>query len=126
LIVGGEAITKKCVEQWWGHVKLFNGYGPTECAVIISSHRIRSIQDAVDSVLGYNTSSVGWLVEADGKTLTSPGCVGEIYAQGPSLARGYLCDADKTAKAFIEDASFLVKYDSGKDNTGFAKRAYRT
>ncbi|UNI16432.1 NRPS [Purpureocillium takamizusanense] len=126
LIVGGEAITRKCVEQWWGQVDLFNGYGPTECAVIVSSHRIRSIQDAVDSILGYNTSSIGWLVEADGETLTPPGCVGEIYAQGPSLARGYLCDPEKTANAFIDNAPFLIKYDTGKDNTGFAKRAYRT
>jgi acyl-CoA synthetase (AMP-forming)/AMP-acid ligase II len=53
------------------------------------------------------------------------GSVGELVIEGPTVARGYLNDEIKTAKAFIENLAWVASIAS--DHTGFnASRMYKS
>src|SRR5690606_6251524 len=48
-----------------------------------------------------------WIVAlADGHRLAPVGAIGELAISGPLLARGYLNDPDKTARAFVESPAW--------------------
>lgn len=48
-----------------------------------------------------------WVVEpANYSRLAPVGCTGELLISGPTLARGYLNDEEKTSKAFIDCDTF--------------------
>ena len=48
-----------------------------------------------------------WVVEPTNYSRLAPiGCTGELLISGPTLARGYLKDPEKTSKAFIDCSAF--------------------
>ena len=123
LTLGGEAVTKKVVEAWEGKVKLHGAYGPSECSVncawngdVMASSEVTNIGRAI--------GSVSWIVDPKNHDRLVPiGCTGELLVEGPILARGYLHDAEKTAKSFIENPSWII----GRSKTGSIKRRmYKT
>ncbi|KAK3328127.1 hypothetical protein B0T19DRAFT_461502 [Cercophora scortea] len=121
LVLGGEAVKQENVDQWLDKVQLMGAYGPVELAAIAT---VQDLSQASPSTIGCNTSSLCHVVEVGDVTKLSPvGCVGELVAQGPSLARGYLNDDAKTSAVFLagEDIPFLAD-----DTSGFSKRLYRT
>ncbi|KAL8679653.1 MAG: hypothetical protein Q9186_004064 [Xanthomendoza sp. 1 TL-2023] len=108
LDLGGEAMTKAIVIEWGGKVRLINGYGPTEgCIDACDNENVT--RDTDPNNIGYadGTGCRLWVVEpADRAKLTPIGCNGELLISGPTLARGYLNDAEKTSKAFIDCSAF--------------------
>ncbi|KAK3685288.1 hypothetical protein B0T22DRAFT_465275 [Podospora appendiculata] len=121
LVLGGEAVKQENVDQWLEKVQLIGAYGPVELAAIAT---VQDLSQASPSTIGCNTSSLCHVVEVGNVAKLSPvGCVGELVAQGPSLARGYLDDDAKTSAAFLvgDDVPFLAD-----DTSGFSKRLYRT
>lgn len=108
LVLVGEAMSTSHVETWAGRLDLVNGYGPSECSVAVSINN----QMAVDS----SPSNIGcridrcWIVDAKNHNRLCPvGTVGELVVEGPTLARGYLNNPEKTAEVFIKNPGWTSK-----------------
>ncbi|HLG62228.1 MAG TPA: amino acid adenylation domain-containing protein [Ktedonosporobacter sp.] len=81
---------------------LVNNYGPTENTVVTTSGSVTSSEQA--SLLPFIGCPIAntqvYILDASLKPIPS-GVPGELYVGGPSLARGYLHQADLTAERFI-------------------------
>lgn len=120
LVVGGEAMSEENVLKWGGSVKLVNGYGPTEASVISVTNRDVSRQKDPKNIGFAHDGSRAWITDfGDHDRLAPLGCVGELTLGGPILAREYLQDHDKTARAFIEDPAWSKR-------VGGPQRLYKT
>lgn len=120
LILLGEAVKPAVVDQWTGHVTLFNAYGPSECSIQASCTEIGPGCDPLN--IGYAFAGALWVVEPkDYNRLAPIGAPGELLIEGPLQARGYLNDEAKTAAAFITDPAWVSKYGFGS-----GRRFYRT
>ncbi|KAH8810632.1 hypothetical protein F5884DRAFT_698604 [Xylogone sp. PMI_703] len=125
LALGGEAMTRENVATWAGQgLHWFNVYGPSETSNFVCVEPVRTAQPAN---LGRGGIKV-WLVDINNQSRLSPiGCVSELYVEGPSLARGYLNDPDKTKDSFITNPPWLDSPCGGpNDRTNKARRVYRT
>ncbi|EFQ97050.1 hypothetical protein MGYG_00094 [Nannizzia gypsea CBS 118893] len=101
MAVGGEALTKKAQEIWGGSIQMHNQYGPSECSINCAHNPDAGTIEDVSNI-GRSVGSVSWVVDpADHNKLVPVGCVGELCVEGPIVARGYLNDAEKTAKSFV-------------------------
>jgi amino acid adenylation domain-containing protein len=116
VVLGGEALNQECIDVWADKVHLMNGYGPTETCVFAVTRTVPGQAQkpgdgkmlAKPETIGHPVSSIGWVVDPnDHHRLTPVGCVGELLIQGPSVARGYLADPEKTAEAFVRNPKWL-------------------
>jgi amino acid adenylation domain-containing protein len=107
LVVGGEPIGQDVIDMWSRNVSLINIYGPTETCIFCSAVEIDP--DAPDAKsIGRCINSRSWVVDPDNHERLAPvGAVGELLVDGPILAKGYLCDQEKTAKSFIKHCDWL-------------------
>lgn len=97
----GEAPNANLYKTWHGRLKLFNTWGPAECAVLSSVQEIQSQGDN-PNLIGDPTSCRLWLVNpSEPSRLVPTGCVGEILVEGPNVAYGYLNDQEPTPQVFI-------------------------
>ncbi|WP_051400038.1 non-ribosomal peptide synthetase family protein [Haloechinothrix halophila] len=110
---GGEALSRRlaarCLDQLPG-AELVNLYGPTECTVNTSAHRVD--KDVIAN--GPNTVSIGapaagtsYHVLDEHRRPLAVGEVGELYIGGVQLARGYLRQPELTAQRFIDPGEHL-------------------
>lgn len=117
--LAGETGSKELVSRLKKGRRLRNVYGPAECsAVAIASAYMRH-----PSHIGYGTGTVPWIVQP-GAGLAPVGCIGELWLEGPLVARGYMSDSAKTADAFIENPHWLLQ--GTPSHTGREGRLYRT
>lgn len=105
-ILGGEALPVALAHQLarqFPQARLFNHYGPTEATVGCVIHEIDPALPLPEPVpIGRAMANVELRV-LDGEGYEVPaGVIGELYIGGPSLAAGYLKQADLTAAAFVE------------------------
>lgn len=124
LVCGGEAMSKENVLKWADCVSLVNGYGPTEAAVIavVNSRVLRGTNPANTGFAHAN--AYAWIGDPDDHHHLAPlGCAGELFLEGPLLAREYLNDEEKTAKAFIVNPAWSKLID---DEVGEPRRIYKT
>lgn len=121
LALGGEAMTQLDVDMWADEVHLINAYGPAECSVDTTIQpNVSSESDP--SNIGRSVAAVSWIVDPEDPTILRPiGAVGELVVEGPIVAQGYLRDAEKTAKSFVEYPDWLRRLRRGKRG-----RLYRT
>jgi amino acid adenylation domain-containing protein len=120
LLAGGDVLsvahTRKVCEDL-PHIKLINGYGPTENTTFTCCQPI-----TVESLAG-GTVPIGkpiantraYILDANKKAVP-PGVTGELYAAGDGLALGYLNSPELTAEKFIEVTL----------ETGRTEKLYRT
>ncbi|TVY84983.1 Nonribosomal peptide synthetase [Lachnellula suecica] len=103
LVFGGEAVQVEDIEKWSSYVELFQGYGPTECAVVtmVRKHEVGDVDiDATNLGRGVGVSC--WVVNPDDHNQLCPaGMTGELLLDGPSVGRGYINDPVRTAATFI-------------------------
>ena len=117
LVLVGEKVAQQDVNRWVGELRLFQGYGPTECCVICV---VNEFADKSTKASHIGTGIIGtFLVVDDANNLVTRGTVGELLIGGPNLARGYLNDQEKTAAAFVECSSWSSH--SNVDCTRFYK-----
>ncbi|KAH6661595.1 hypothetical protein B0J14DRAFT_690385 [Halenospora varia] len=111
--LGGEPLTQENAKTWGGSLYLINVFGPSETSNWVSYRHV--LQDTTQpSNIGPGVDVNIWLVDHLTNTRLVPvGCVGEMFIEGPILARGYINDPTKTEAAFIEDPIFLRKYGGG-------------
>ncbi|KAI6365764.1 hypothetical protein MCOR25_005253 [Pyricularia grisea] len=120
LVLGGEAMTRQNIDIWANKVQLANGYGPTECAISATvNNHITPEMDPAN--IGKAIGGICWIVDAENHDILAPvGTVGELVIEGPTLARGYLKNPEKTAESFINDPAWSLKLD------GKHRRLYKT
>ncbi|KAL2836009.1 hypothetical protein BJY01DRAFT_252206 [Aspergillus pseudoustus] len=108
LILVGEAMSTADVETW-SHINLINGYGPTENAVCATLNtNIRITSDCRD--IGLPASVRLWVVSPDDHNRLVPvGSPGELLLEGPSLARCYWNNPQKTDEAFIWNPEWAIR-----------------
>ena len=106
IVLVGEPIPKQIVSTWEPQAVVMNGYGPGECtfcATTVIDAVVRPI-----STVGSPTGCRFWIVDMNDRQKLAPvGAVGEIVIQGPTLARGYLCDPEKSEEAFENNPRWL-------------------
>ncbi|OJD36901.1 nonribosomal peptide synthetase [Diplodia corticola] len=125
LVLGGEAITQADMKRWNQLPKLFNGFGPTECAVGCAIHRVHEEQKE-PSIVGGLKGIPSWVVDPGNHDVLVPfGAVGELVIEGPTLAQGYLDNIAKTKAAFIQDPQWLLR-GCGSRFPGRRGRVYKT
>ncbi|MCO7227599.1 amino acid adenylation domain-containing protein, partial [Pleionea sp. CnH1-48] len=106
LVVGGEALGKEVVQQWFdldisSSCQLFNAYGPTE-AVITSAVRAINKDDLQQVRMGQVFGNRQLLVLDEHQQLCPLGTVGELYIGGPCLAKEYINQPELTNKSFVK------------------------
>jgi amino acid adenylation domain-containing protein/non-ribosomal peptide synthase protein (TIGR01720 family) len=100
LVLAGEALTQANIDTW-SSIRLVNGYGPTESSVAaVVNANITKTTACHD--IGFPVGVRCWVVDPDNHDVLLPvGCTGELLLEGPSLARGYLNNLEKTTQSFI-------------------------
>lgn len=117
LIVAGEAVAQDIIDRWGPVAQLINIYGASECSVVMIG---RMYADTPRSCIGRATGGLSWLVDAnDHDRLVPIGSVGELVIEGPTLARGYLADPEKTKAVYIENPEWARQ-------NGITRRFYKT
>ena len=120
LLAGGDVLslahTRKVCEEL-PHIRLINGYGPTENTTFTCCHTITLDSLALGTVpIGKPIANTRvYLLDANRKPVP-PGVTGELYAAGDGLALGYLNAPELTAEKFLEHTV----------ETGRTERLYRT
>ncbi|UZP34632.1 hypothetical protein NXS19_002448 [Fusarium pseudograminearum] len=121
IILMGEAVQAKVVDQWIDYATVINAYGPSECCI---HSTCRPVTDSSASLnIGTAIAGATWVVNPTNINQLVPlGGQGELLLEGPLLARGYLNDSAKTAQAFVTDPAFVRELELGSDQ----HRMYRT
>ncbi len=121
LVLGGEASTRDTIAKWHKVLDLIVCYGPAECSVYCSgAPPAQATSDPAD--LGKAIGALYWIANPlDFNALVPIGCVGELLLEGPTVARGYLGDKEKTAAAFVSNPVW-GRAEAGRP----ARRFYRT
>ncbi|WP_224282222.1 non-ribosomal peptide synthetase [Streptomyces sp. LS1784] len=110
LIVGGEACPPALVTRWSGRVRMVNAYGPTEatvCTTLSAPLRAAAPGDGAPGTvpgappIGRPVHNTRVYVLDERLRPVPPGVAGELYAAGPSLARGYAGRPGLTADRFV-------------------------
>ncbi|HSF53126.1 MAG TPA: amino acid adenylation domain-containing protein, partial [Algoriphagus sp.] len=84
---------------------LFNHYGPTETTIITTELRLEGDPDNWEDLPTIGKAISGTeltLVNEEGKLITQPGVIGEIYISGVGLAIGYFNNPVLTSQKFVE------------------------
>lgn len=107
LVLGGEDVPQDSVQAWSSDARrVMNGYGPAECAVCVTDALIPKRRPTI----GRGVGSLTWVLDADDDSRLVPlGCVGELCIEGPLIFQGYLNDAEKTNRAFLNDPPWIPK-----------------
>ncbi len=88
-------------------VKLFNLYGPAECAVISIACKVEA-EDTLHVIppVGVPIANCKAYILDENKQLVPPGEVGEIYIGGKCVGRGYFGRDDLTEQAFFNGEDY--------------------
>jgi amino acid adenylation domain-containing protein len=97
--------------------ELVNNYGPTECAVVATSGRVRTgDQSELPSIGRPIANTTVYLLDQNLREV--PACeTGEIYIGGANVGRGYLNNPEATQEKFIRDP-FSTEPDARMYRTG--------
>jgi len=107
LLAGGDVLSPRHVRLFLehaGNTSLINGYGPTENTTFTCCHTMRTGDPLPESIsIGKPISNTRVYLLDEQMNPVSPGEIGELYAAGDGVARGYLNDPDATAEQFLTD-----------------------
>lgn len=106
VVVGSDKVMAERVAQWHRlipeHIRLLNGYGPTETTITATLYEATSMPDGLAVLpLGRPVKNVTAYVLAKNGRLAPIGAVGELCLGGAGLAHGYLNQSGQTAAAFV-------------------------
>ncbi|GLA80039.1 nonribosomal peptide synthase [Aspergillus tubingensis] len=122
LILAGEAMSQGQLETWSSALHLINAYGPTESSVAaVVNDKVTPSSDCRD--IGLPVGVRCWVVDPSNHDQLVPvGCPGELLLEGPTLARCYLNNPQKTSEAFIHNPAWMRR--DGIDDG--SRRVYKT
>lgn len=120
LALVGEAMTPNHLFTWANEVRLINGYGPTETSIVAAANP-RMTLDTNLSNIGTPVGNA-WIVDPRNHDRLMPvGAIGELLVEGPTLARGYLNNEQKTQEVFITNPIWSIAKGDAK-----VRRMYKT
>jgi amino acid adenylation domain-containing protein len=119
----GEKLHRADITQWSDIASMRNGYGSAEVTVASCVGVIEPGQKG-DPSIGRGHGSISWVVRKDGESLAAIGEIGELWFEGPLVAKGYLGDPDKSAESFVTNPPWLLR--GGPNVPGRQGRLYRT
>lgn len=107
IMFGGEGFPKAKLKELHtllgDRVKLINCYGPTECTCICSAYDITpSDLQEMDELAPLGHLNADFYFHIDALDTSDP-TLGELLLGGPNVGSGYYNDAERTAKAFVQD-----------------------
>ncbi|OBT53201.1 Nonribosomal Peptide Synthase (NRPS) [Pseudogymnoascus sp. 24MN13] len=113
LCLWGEMAPRELIATWANSVDLINCYGPSENSVGATTHSFSS-GSRNPSCIGTAVPTLNtWVVQMGNRNRLAPiGAVGELVLQGPTVAREYLGDAEKTRDAFGTGMPWLTDKES--------------
>jgi amino acid adenylation domain-containing protein len=105
VIFGGEALSPARLKEWhekYPRVKLINMFGITETTVHVTYKEIgdHEIRNNISNV-GKPIPTLSVFLFDEYMKLVPRGIIGELYVGGAGVSRGYLGNAELTAKKFI-------------------------
>ncbi|KAH7002686.1 hypothetical protein B0J12DRAFT_754035 [Macrophomina phaseolina] len=106
VVTGGEVIPQDVFATWAPAVRLIEAYGPTETAVY-ATFQVDVTPDSDRLSIGNSFCCRPWVVDPETERLLPVGAAGELWLDGPSVARGYLNNEAQTAKAFVTRRDWL-------------------
>lgn len=118
IICGGERLSGALaltVTQRLPHVQLTNVYGPTETAMVSSSHTVDSASVHAHEDVPIGTPVPGKELRVcgvDGE-LSGSGEIGELWIGGRGVAEGYWRDPERTAQSFCQSPDGTRWYRTG-------------
>lgn len=105
LLAGGDVLSPAHINRVRAthpHIRLVNGYGPTENTCFTTCHEVKEpVGETVP--IGRAVAGTGILVLDEKLQPVPDGEWGQLYTTGEGLARGYLGDVRKTAETFLPD-----------------------
>ena len=111
-IFGGEGYPKSKLINLYNlykeRTKFYNVYGPTECTCICSCYEVDQADfEFLDGFLplGAMIPHFSYFIMNEEMKSVDVGEIGELYLLGPAVGKGYFNDSERTATAFILDAS---------------------
>ncbi|PYH42447.1 amino acid adenylation [Aspergillus saccharolyticus JOP 1030-1] len=117
LLLAGEAVAQDIIDRWAAVARLINIYGASECSVCMVGPMVT---DTPRSCIGRAVGALSWIVDAnDHDRLVPIGAAGELIIEGPTLARGYLADPERTQAVYIQDPKWAQQ-------KGITHRFYKT
>ncbi|KAK7398257.1 hypothetical protein QQX98_012370 [Neonectria punicea] len=126
LVLGGEPMTESHVSTWAKHVRLFNAYGVSESTGIAAL--ASDIKPGCSpSNIGFGCGSTLWVVAIDQPDRLAPiGALGELVIEGPSVARGYMGDKERTERQFSSKPEWKKRIRERVGDRHPWKRAFHT
>ncbi|MEA5612396.1 amino acid adenylation domain-containing protein [Nodularia spumigena] len=104
LLTGGDVVSPKHAAATLAanpHLRLVNGYGPTENTTFTTTYDIRDPDPATPLPIGRPIAGTGVVIVDEHLRPVPPGEVGELIATGEGLALGYLNNPELTRARFI-------------------------
>jgi len=110
LILSGSKITKKLYDlvlEYFPTTNFYNGYGPTEATIFITSKKFdkQTISfdfDSNNASVGCETSDMKIIILDQNKQQVKEGEIGEIFVSGSQLMIAYKNNNEKTKEALID------------------------
>jgi len=107
---GGEGFPKRRLRELFEifgqRATLLNVYGPTECTCICSAYTVTDADfEDMRALAPLGTLAETFdheLLPLDGEAAT-PADTGELFLRGPQVGLGYLNDAERTSRAFVQN-----------------------
>ncbi|MGD0274026.1 MAG: amino acid adenylation domain-containing protein [Gaiellaceae bacterium] len=100
--VGGDVFSPavaRTLRKHHPHVRVINGYGPTEATIVASSYEV--IEPGSGSIpIGRPLPGYRLYVLDEAGVAVEPGEAGELWIGGPGVALGYRGDPERTAERF--------------------------
>lgn len=109
LIAAGEVLPRDILAEWidmYPHIQFTNMYGPTEITVDCSYHIVHEKpgREMLSIPIGKARTNMELFVRTTSGDLSQAiGAEGELLVRGTSVAYGYLGDAERTQKVFIQN-----------------------
>jgi len=103
--IGGEPPSMDDVNAWAPKSQLLNAYGPSELSMwFVQELKVGQLKTIS---VGRAPNTRSWVVDpSNHEQLVPVGAIGELLLESPGLARGYLGDKERSAKAFIPAPSW--------------------
>ncbi|WP_348705020.1 amino acid adenylation domain-containing protein, partial [Tenacibaculum sp. 190524A02b] len=99
IISGGDVLKPSYIDNIYEKISIYNSYGPTEATVCISYFKVTDLTDSIP--IGKPIANTSLYVVDDLGNLCPLGVVGELWASGLGIAKGYLNNEELTQEKFI-------------------------
>ncbi|KAJ1980134.1 hypothetical protein H4R34_002566, partial [Dimargaris verticillata] len=96
--LGGEPIPRELIRKWHPHCQLYNGYGPTETAMVSHVARLAPAQRVA---IGRPIANAPCYILDAVMNPVPVGVIGEIYIGGPGVSPGYVNRPDLNERKFV-------------------------